>query len=70
MFCDIVVDVEGGLAQLKLFDHVFTCLDCLLHLRVDALKVCEDLVETGTLFVIELKHFIDEVLPQGMEFGR
>ena len=37
MFCYIVVDVEGGLAQLKLFDHVFTCLDCLLHLGVDAL---------------------------------
>lgn len=63
MFCDIIVDVEGCLAELELLDHVLTCLDCLFHLGIDTLEVGEDLMETGTLLVIELQHFVDEILP-------
>lgn len=63
MFRDIIVNVEGSLAELELLDHVLTCLDCLFHLGIDTLEVGEDLMETGTLLVIELQHFVDEILP-------
>lgn len=69
MLGDVVVDVEGGLGEGKLFDHVLTRFDCLFHLGIDSFEVCENLMKARTLLVVELQHLINKILPQRMEFG-